>query len=683
MHGKTIAALILFIFIIGLGQNAVSQETKDTPAVTEKEKSKEHVTVTVTAFKTPKEQKEITQKVAVIDALEIDRIPTANRNIAEILRYQPGMFVNVLSRNDANWGSYGGLGPKYNSYLLDGLPIDSFIDTMSLDPWAFKRIESQRGPASVMYSNYASMDFAGNQTPLAGVTNLILKEEIDEPVTRMLLGYGTFNTFNGRFYNQGRKGGFNYFLGLNYEQSDYTNYGTTPSWLNILKDPAYKKTKFYAKTTYFINRPDHKIAVFAHHTTHSGDAGRPNRDYLHNYDTINALYSNQIDTRTSLQFKAGYRNYDRRWGEDNYPLNLALREHDGVNQEIYPTDLTVNINHSDTGLLTAGFDTQYGTYRTYSEVSGIRMPGNKAETLAAGAYIQEKYSWQQWVFRVGGRINRTRHTYDLIGGSLPGLTEKAWNKFLWSAGLRYNASTNLSLYANAGTSFTPPSAKSVGGTLRADDIGKPGRNGQLPNPDLEPEHGRAVDAGVDFVLPAKITLGARFFLNQINDAIVENVVSQDPSQSISVNAGRAQSYGVEIPFNQEINDNLHWFANLTIETTDITNPMDPDQDGANLSFVPRYLANVGITCLLPHEFSVSPYLHAVGKYYDGTSRKNRRSFGDDVELDLRVQKPLSRIRDAGVLFNLDLNNLADNRYEMPWQFRNIGFNMLVGLEFVF
>jgi hypothetical protein len=79
--------------------------------------------------------------------------------------------VTVLSRNDANWGSYGGLGPNYNSYLLDGLPVDAFVDTMSLAPWAFQSIEMYQGPASVLYSNYLSMDFAGVRAPLAGITN--------------------------------------------------------------------------------------------------------------------------------------------------------------------------------------------------------------------------------------------------------------------------------------------------------------------------------------------------------------------------------------------------------------------------------------------------------------------------------------------------------------------------------
>jgi outer membrane receptor protein involved in Fe transport len=48
---------------------------------------------------------------------------------------------------------------------------------MSLDFIYLERIEVHRGPASVLYPNYMTMDFAGNQTPLAGITNLITKEK--------------------------------------------------------------------------------------------------------------------------------------------------------------------------------------------------------------------------------------------------------------------------------------------------------------------------------------------------------------------------------------------------------------------------------------------------------------------------------------------------------------------------
>ena len=124
--------------------------------------------IVVTANKIAEPQSEVTQSVRVLDEDEVVLCPSNQRNASELIRYEPGVFISPLSRNDANWGSYGGLGPKYNTYLLDGLPIDAFVDTTSLDPWAFERVESQRGPASVMYSNYLSSDFAGQQSPLAG-----------------------------------------------------------------------------------------------------------------------------------------------------------------------------------------------------------------------------------------------------------------------------------------------------------------------------------------------------------------------------------------------------------------------------------------------------------------------------------------------------------------------------------
>ena len=63
-------------------------------------------------------------------------------------------------------------------HICSGLPIDAFIDPMSLDLSAVESIEVQRGAASVLYPNYLSQDFAGNQSPLAGTVNLILKEKL-------------------------------------------------------------------------------------------------------------------------------------------------------------------------------------------------------------------------------------------------------------------------------------------------------------------------------------------------------------------------------------------------------------------------------------------------------------------------------------------------------------------------
>jgi outer membrane receptor protein involved in Fe transport len=155
----------------------------------------------VTASKTPRFASEITQKVDIVTEKQKDKIISGNRNIAELIQYLPGASIKVLSRNDANWGAYGGTGSKYCTYMIQGLPIDGFVDQMSLDVIAIKKIEVQRGPASVLYPNYLSQDFAGNQSPLGGTVNIILKGHTTEkPLNSVFFGYGFYKTYDGNAF---------------------------------------------------------------------------------------------------------------------------------------------------------------------------------------------------------------------------------------------------------------------------------------------------------------------------------------------------------------------------------------------------------------------------------------------------------------------------------------------------
>ena len=180
----------------------------------------------ITGSKLPQTPGNVTQKISIITADEMSSLVLGNGNLAEVLSYSPGNFANVLSRNDANWGSSGGLAHTYKGYMLDGLPIDSFVDLQSLDSWAFQRIEDQRGSASVLYPTYLAMDFAGNQSPLAGTANFILKERVESTRTRASAYYGSYNTIGGRFFHQRAAGNLHLFFGGHHEDSDYTYYGT-------------------------------------------------------------------------------------------------------------------------------------------------------------------------------------------------------------------------------------------------------------------------------------------------------------------------------------------------------------------------------------------------------------------------------------------------------------------------
>ena len=638
--------------------------------------------ITIVESKIEQLPQETTHIVDVVYNQDMDIVNLANRNLSELLRYTPGNFVNPLSRNDANWGSYGGLGPKYNSWLLDGLPIDSFVDTMSLDFVYLSRLEVHRGPASVLYPNYMTMDFAGNQTPLAGITNLITKDKIEKPFTKISLGYGTWNTLNAKFYHEDSSGPFNLFFGANYEKSDYTNYGTNPSWLNMIDDPQYNKIRGYFKTTYYF-APETKISLFAHHTNHNGDAGRPNRAYDHQYDIINLDFSSPLMSDLLLSFKAGYRYYKRSWEEDNFPTNLNLREKDGVRQNIYPVDISLKYKHLNKSILTFGFDVQSSTYETYSNVGGIKTIGNDVDAKSYGVYAQEKFIVENWVLRAGLRYNYTEHDYNRLGGSDPGIYSKSWNEIVWSAGVRYNFSDKLGVFANAGSSFLVPSAKSVGGTLKRSDIFVPGRNGQLPNPDLKPEKGYSFDLGTEMWLTNNLYFSLRGFYHIVKDTIVENVVSVIPSQTQSVNAGKSYTKGAEVDLQYFLSNNFKSFANFTVTDTRVKNPIDLRQDNSDIPFVPVFIANAGFTINLPNFMSVSPYLQYVDKYYDSTDKTNRRDFGEYATFNLNVKKELVKTDKYYSNLILELNNIFDKRYEMPWQFQDPGFNGMIRCELNF
>lgn len=166
----------------------------------------------------------------------------------------------------------------------------------------------------------------------------------------------------------------------------------------------------------------------------------------------------------------------------------------------------------------------------------------------------------------------------------------------------------------------------------------------------------------------------------IDDAIVETVVSKTPSQSQSVNAGRTTAWGAEMDLRRPVTGWLGWFANYTYTQTTIENDEDSDQDGADVPFVPAHMGNVGLTLSLPADITVAAYLHLAGSIYDSTSKANRRKFDSYEVVSVDVQKGLYRTANRSVDLYVELYNITNNEFEMPWQFQDPGFSAMVGVR---
>ena len=630
----------------------------------------------VTDTKVAQPRDSATQRIEVLQERDMERLPGDRNNLAELLRYTSGQFVNVLSRNDANWGSYAGLGPKYNTWLLDGQPIDAFVDAMSLDAAAIERIEVHKGPASVLYSNVLSEDFAGNEAPLAGTTNFVLRNRIDQPLARFTVGGGSWATRYGRAYAQGRIKDVSYAVGASIEGADYRQYGRVGSWLQTVAAPAYRTNRLFANLAYALPGADQTVTLFVHHADHEGDMGRPNRDFDHHYDTVNLSYQHALSADWHVQFAVGERRYDRDFGNDNYPASLALLRRETTRQTIRPADLTLSYRHGDGGLLTLGADAQRAHYRVDASSPGqADVHQNDVHTRSTGYFIQEKLHWRDWVLRAGIRRNEVGHDYGLLGGSQPVTTSASWHKDLWSAGVRYNAVPGLALYANAGSSFMVPSAKLIGGTIRNPLVDA----GEFANPNLKPESGLGRDVGFEWQALAALQVGVRGFVNSVGSAIVTSVVNASPSQSRSENAGGTRSAGIEVDLRYAPDGGATWFANLTRTRSRVDMPLDPDQDGTEIPFAPDTVLNLGLSMDIGDRLTLSPYGQWVGRYYDSASRPGRSAFGQHAVASLRARYRWSPAVDLVI----DLNNLTDRRYAMPWDFRDPGFNASASLRMTF
>jgi iron complex outermembrane recepter protein len=631
--------------------------------------------VTVTGSKMPQSAGNVTQKIDIIGSREIEGLVSGNRNLAEAIMYQPGSSVTALSRNDANWGTYGGIGPKYSTYMLQGLPVDAFVDPMSLDLSSVERIEVQRGPASVLYPNYLSQDFAGNQSPLAGTVNLILKEKIDKPLTRISTSYGSYNTLNGQFFHQAKYQNLNYYFGTSYESSDYTNYGTDNSWLNMQKNPLYKKARIYGGATWFPAGNDkQKLTLYVSKTAHSGDAGRVYRGFNHDYSTINAGYNIEINNNLNLQAHIGLRQYNRVWQESNFGVIDTLKSNNGVTQNIVPADIALTFKHGNGSRIITGTDYQGADYYTWSDpLQGYKSYGNKSYAMQSGIYAQEELHTGSLIWRAGLRYNYLKNNIELVDGGAPGNETKQWSSFLWSAGVKYKINTSVSLFANGGNSFLTPGLKSTGGTISLSDKGVIGRNGQLPNPDLKPESGLGMDAGAEIMLNTNIRLSLRAFKLSITDAIIDNVVSQNPSQTQSVNAGSTSSTGFEAEVKQALSSGIQWFVNYTYIKSEVKNE-------GTVPFTPSQVANAGFDFTTLFGLSMSTYLNYNGGFYDSSNEAGRNYFKPGTLLNVNISQKLAEGPGYKVDFFGQFYNITNNKYEMPWQFRNTGFSLMAGLR---
>jgi len=213
--------------------------------------------------------------------------------------------------------------------------------------------------------------------------------------------------------------------------------------------------------------------------------------------------------------------------------------------------------------------------------------------------------------------------------------------------LIYKPFEKTTLRASVGRAFRPPSVYELYRTWTS--------WGRIyeSNPNLKPEKVTSLDFGIEQGLWKGATFKATYFHNWMEDLIYSMDVTSTLKRK--VNAGKAESNGVELEIEQKIGDWLRLFANYTYTLAKMKeNPAKPATEGKRLTHVPEHMANFG------GELAYGPLSFTL------TGRYISKQYGNDENLD----------KEDGVFGSYDPFFVVDTKISYrPFKWATISFSV--------
>jgi iron complex outermembrane recepter protein len=258
-----------------------------------------------------------------------------------------------------------------------------------------------------------------------------------------------------------------------------------------------------------------------------------------------------------------------------------------------------------------------------------------ARTVIVAPYVMDEMRLgDRWHLHLGARYDSLDFKDDAVG------LDKSDGQLSPFVGALYAPTESLSIYANYGEAFSPPS------TLVA---------GQ----DREPEEARQVEVGIKHrTAGGKLRTTLAFYdLEKDKIAIVDLT-------GVTAQLGDQESKGVELEVAASVREGLNWtfsYAYTDAELTRFTE-IDPffqvvvDRSGNQPAYTPEHLANFWISQRFANGFGISGGAHYVGRQF--IDEDNAFEIDDYVTVDalLSYERPRWGAR-------IHLRNLTDEEYE--------------------
>ncbi|MBW2129813.1 MAG: TonB-dependent receptor [Deltaproteobacteria bacterium] len=591
--------------------------------------------IVVTATKTEKKVEDVPGSVTVIHQEDLRKKNV--QTVDDALNSLSGVFVKRskgLMDSTASVKMRGFNGDKYTLVLIDGQPInDAYtggVEWGALPTDNIERIEIIRGPASALYGGNA----------MGGVINIITKtpEKLELELNG---GYGTHDTqrcrvsIGNRFWNRlGLQIGYEEEKTDGYESTPVVRsissgtgnvsggylmndkYGEPTRWVvgDKGKNGAERRvlngklsldfsdtgrlsfTAVSGDYEYDYGPPNTYMGTFGDNSTYaiagSGQRARFRPNDFISYtgigkkenDTYTLAFKEifgplqvnaqagtvQLESRYTLESGSGLTDYS------NSPGSLKITEGEswfGELQGDLPLGeshiLTFGVSYRTDEVDTNEYDIPF--YRSYyGRGASIFYSGGKSKTWAV--FIQDEW-WiiDSLTLYLGLRYDTWKVSDGASGvpGSETRYDSNKEYELSPKVATVWKALPDTTLRASVGHAFRPPTIYELYRTWQYYSTT------YQSNPNLKPETVWTYEIGIDqYFFDKKTRLSLTGYRNDIDDLIYYRT---EGSTKVRTNAGKAQTYGLEIEASQKVTDWLTLWGNFTYTDAKITdNPADPD-----------------------------------------------------------------------------------------------------------
>jgi outer membrane receptor protein involved in Fe transport len=581
------AALAAFLFTVPLFA-AVPQAAHPVANEDVKRDPDYGETVVVTATRNERPGENVPMSVTVVPASSVAEAPS--RTVDDLLRTVIGVnlpFGNSLVQfPDSNKVSMRGLGGHRALVLLDGIPINdayySYVQWNKIPTAAVEQIEVVRGATASLYGNYA----------LGGAIHLVTRPAVEDELM-LAVESGSFGTSRG-VLSAGHAFGEKLGLRLDAESLDSDGYSRL-----LAADRGAIDDASWSDSDNVQLRADFKPAERFHGFVRAGWFTMD----LSQGTTLSSTSRRILDLAASTHLATG------RSGDFHTTAFYQDQNLDVVSTATVPgrgvewvsnisdipiRDLGGSVEWSgalsnDLPLVTIGADVHRADATDTRDIFSrpgalVAVRGNAGAQDFAGAFAQMSWapssrfevlgsvradSWKNYDGREFGPEGTTRY---------PARSKTVVNPRVsvrWTAG-------RTALRGAVYTAFKAPGLRDLYRTTQFAGLVI------LPNPGLDPESLKGIEAGVDY-RRGRVSGQINFFDNEIDDLITRVALSISPDVTFQPrNVGTARSRGVEVMGSASLPRGWSVSAGFThVDSTVVDNPLDPSLEGKRTPEVPE------------------------------------------------------------------------------------------------